>query len=41
MPLSNSVSRFEQGKGDQQLDWTLVGAADLARFQDDPELRRF
>jgi len=38
MPAANSVFAFEQGQGDQQLDWTPVGAADLPRFQEDPEL---
>jgi ABC-type oligopeptide transport system substrate-binding subunit len=38
IPASNSVLAFESGSGDQQLDWTPVGAADLQRFLDDPEL---
>ena len=29
---------YEAGEGDQQLDWTILGATDLPRFQDDPEL---
>ncbi|MDQ3694222.1 MAG: peptide ABC transporter substrate-binding protein [Chloroflexota bacterium] len=38
VPASNSVLAFESGSGDQQLDWTPVGAADLQRFLDDPDL---
>ncbi len=38
IPGANSVFAFEQGEGDQQLDWTPVGAADLPRFQSDPDL---
>jgi len=37
-PAANSVLAFEQGTGDQQLDWTPVGADNLSRFQEDPEL---
>jgi len=29
---------FTDGQGNQQLDWARVGAADLPRFQEDPEL---
>ena len=36
---ANSVFAFEQGEGDQQLDWTPVSSADLPRFQEDPELQ--
>jgi oligopeptide transport system substrate-binding protein len=35
---ANSVLAFEQGTGDQRLDWTPVGADNLPRFQEDPEL---
>jgi oligopeptide transport system substrate-binding protein len=35
---ANSVLAFEQGEGDQRLDWTPVGADNLPRFQEDPEL---
>jgi ABC-type transport system substrate-binding protein len=35
---TNSVLAFEQGTGDQRLDWTPVGADNLPRFQEDPEL---
>jgi ABC-type transport system substrate-binding protein len=37
-PASNSVLAFEKGTGDQRLDWTPVGADNLPRFQDDPNL---
>ena len=35
---SNAALAFTDGQGNQQLDWTTVGASDLPRFQDDPEL---
>jgi oligopeptide transport system substrate-binding protein len=35
---ANSVLAFEEGEGDQRLDWTPVGADNLPRFQEDPEL---
>ncbi len=35
---TNSALAFTTGEGNQQLDWTVVGASDLPRFQDDPEL---
>ena len=35
---ANSVLAFEQGTGDQRLDWTPIGADNLPRFQEDPEL---
>ena len=38
IPGDQSVLAFESGRGEQRLDWTPVGAADLARFQGDPEL---
>ena len=38
VPGDQSVLAFESGRGDQQLDWTPVGAADLERFQGDEEL---
>ncbi|CAA9584476.1 MAG: Oligopeptide ABC transporter, periplasmic oligopeptide-binding protein OppA [uncultured Thermomicrobiales bacterium] len=37
-PSSNSVLAFEQGSGDQRLDWTPVAADNLPRFQEDPAL---
>jgi ABC-type oligopeptide transport system substrate-binding subunit len=37
-PASNSVLLYESGEGDQQLDWTVLSAADYARFSADPEL---
>ncbi len=38
IPGDQTALAFESGKGDQQLDWTPVGAADLQRFQSDPNL---
>ncbi len=38
IPGDQTALAFESGKGDQQLDWTPVGAADLQRFQGDPNL---
>ena len=37
-PAANSVLLYEQGEGDQQLDWTVLSAADYTRYLDDPEL---
>ncbi|MDQ3045651.1 MAG: peptide ABC transporter substrate-binding protein, partial [Chloroflexota bacterium] len=37
IPAANAVLAFEAGEGEQQLDWTPVGANDLPRFQEDPE----
>ncbi|MEJ7837513.1 MAG: ABC transporter substrate-binding protein [Thermomicrobiales bacterium] len=38
IPASNQVNNFENGTGDQQLDWCTLGAADYVRFRDDPAL---
>ena len=38
IPAENSVLAYEQGEGEQRLDWTNVSAADLPRFQEDAEL---
>jgi len=38
VPSDNLVFTYESGTGDEQLDWTNVPAADLPRFQEDPEL---
>lgn len=35
---TNSALAFTTGEGNQQLDWTVVGASDLPRFQEDPDL---
>ena len=35
---SNSVLMFEEGTGDQQLDYTTLSAADYVRFSADPKL---
>ena len=38
IPSTNDVNAYEAGDGDQQQDYTVVGATDLPRFQEDPEL---
>lgn len=38
IPAENSVLAYEQGEGDQRLDWTNISAADLERYTSDPEL---
>ena len=38
VPASNQANNFENGTGDQQLDWATLGAADYVRFRDTPEL---
>lgn len=38
IPATNQTLAYESGSGDQQLDWVQVGASDLKRYQDDPEL---
>jgi ABC-type transport system substrate-binding protein len=40
LPATSSVLAFEQGTGDQRLDWTPVGADNLPRFQEDGELSK-
>lgn len=37
-PASNSVLLYEKGQGDQQLDWTVLSAADYKRYSEDPNL---
>ncbi len=37
IPAENQVNNFENGTGDQQLDWVNLGASDYVRFQEDPE----
>ena len=37
-PNANAVLLYESGSGDQQLDWTVLGAADFKRYSEDPEL---
>lgn len=37
VPGANQVNNFENGTGDQQLDWVTLGASDYVRFQGDPE----
>jgi len=36
-PNANAVLLFEEGEGDQQLDWTQLSGADFQRYLDDPE----
>ena len=38
IPSSNDVNAYEAGDGDQQIDWAIIGATDLPRFQEDAEL---
>jgi len=38
IPGDNAALAFTSGEGNQQLDWTTVGASDLPRFQEDAEL---
>lgn len=38
VPGELAVLTYEEGQGDQQLDWVNVDAANLQRFQDDPVL---
>lgn len=38
IPAEGSILAFERGEGTQQLDWVNVDAANLSRYQDDPEL---
>ncbi|CAN5777329.1 ABC transporter substrate-binding protein [soil metagenome] len=37
-PNANAVLLFEEGSGDQQIDWTTLSGADYQRYLDDPEL---
>ncbi len=36
-PATNEVLMFEEGKGDQRVDWAFLPAADYARYLEDPE----
>ncbi len=36
IPATNQVNNYENGTGDQQLDWVNLGASDYVRFQEDP-----
>jgi ABC-type oligopeptide transport system substrate-binding subunit len=38
IPSSNQANNYENGTGDQRLDWATLGAADYVRFRDDPNL---
>ncbi|MGH2533729.1 MAG: peptide ABC transporter substrate-binding protein [Thermomicrobiales bacterium] len=37
-PAAQNVLLYEEGSGDQRLDWTTLSAADYSRFQEDAEL---
>ncbi len=37
IPGDNQVNNFENGTGDQRLDWVALGATDYIRFQKNPE----
>jgi len=37
-PAADNILYYEQGTGDQKLDWTQVSAGDYKRYQDDPNL---
>jgi oligopeptide transport system substrate-binding protein len=38
IPGASAVLTYERGEGVQQLDWVNIPAADLTRYQEDPEL---
>jgi ABC-type oligopeptide transport system substrate-binding subunit len=38
VPAASAVLTYERGEGIQQLDWVNIPAADLTRYQEDPEL---
>ncbi len=38
VPADATVLTYERGEGEQQLDWVLVPASDLTRYQEDPQL---
>jgi len=37
-PQASNILLYEKGSGDQQLDWTVLGAADFQRYSGDPNL---
>jgi ABC-type oligopeptide transport system substrate-binding subunit len=37
-PAENNVLVYEEGSGDQQVDWTVLSAADFTRFSESEEL---
>jgi len=39
-PAANNVLEYEHGSGTQQVDWTVLSAADFKRYNDDPELKK-
>lgn len=38
IPAESAILSYERGEGNQRLDWVNVDAANLTRYQDDPEL---
>nr|MBA3414417.1 peptide ABC transporter substrate-binding protein [Chloroflexia bacterium] len=38
IPAESAILAYEEGEGTQQLDWVNVDAANLSRYEDDPEL---
>ena len=38
VPSEAAVLTYERGEGNQRFDWVNIGAADLPRYQEDPEL---
>jgi ABC-type oligopeptide transport system substrate-binding subunit len=38
VPAESTLLTYERGEGIQRLDWAPVGASDLKRYQEDPEL---
>ncbi|CAA9560646.1 MAG: Oligopeptide ABC transporter, periplasmic oligopeptide-binding protein OppA [uncultured Thermomicrobiales bacterium] len=38
IPAESAILAYEQGEGTQQLDWVNIDAANLTRYQEDPEL---
>lgn len=40
VPAAKAVQQYESGKGDQARDWANIPAADLPRYQKDPELKK-
>ncbi|MEA2583730.1 MAG: oligopeptide transport system substrate-binding protein [Thermomicrobiales bacterium] len=39
-PPKNALLLFEQGSGDQQIDWTFLDAAGYKKYSEDPELAK-
>jgi oligopeptide transport system substrate-binding protein len=39
-PAANNVLTYEEGTGNQRIDWTVLSAADYKRFTEDPDLSK-